>query len=251
MTYALLDDRWDEHPKYVTLELEHFGLMACALTYCNRHLTDGFLPTKAIKSFGASGIGLEVAVALVASGQWEAAADGYWVVGYLDHNPSREEVEQRKLKHSDARAKAGRAGGVASGKTRRSKREANMSKQTRSKDEANHILLAKQNHNRSRSKTTIVQGFASTSPIESITSGTEANHKANEALSDPIRSDPNKKTRATRGTPAGGFLDLADSDPTSPEVASSVAAAQAQVLANLDALGAAAAPFAVAEGEEP
>ena len=41
------------------------------------------------------------------------------------------------------------------------------------------------------------------------------------------------------------------SDPTSPEVASSVAAAQAQVLANLDALGAAAAPFAVAEGEEP
>ena len=109
MSYACLDDHWDEHPKYVDLELEHFGLMACGIVYCNRNLTDGFVPEKAVRGFGASGKGIRLAERLVTSGQWAKTDGGYQIVGYLDHNPSKEQVLARRAERADA----GRRGGFA------------------------------------------------------------------------------------------------------------------------------------------
>lgn len=114
MSFACLDDRWDEHPKYIDLDLEHFGLMACAIVYCNRQLTDGFVPEKAVRGFGKSGKGPKLAERLVAEGVWKKAKGGFEIVGYLDHNPSREVVLARKAK----RAEAGERGGKASGQAR-------------------------------------------------------------------------------------------------------------------------------------
>ena len=114
MTYACIDDRWDEHPKYAGLELEHFGLMACAIVYCNRHLTDGFVPDKAIRGFGASGEGPRLARRLVSEGIWIRREGGFEVLGYLDHNPSRVTVEERRTE----RAAAGKRGGEAAAQAR-------------------------------------------------------------------------------------------------------------------------------------
>lgn len=96
MSYAQLDEHFDEHPKYQDLELEHFGLMACAISYCNRLLTDGKVPLKAVRGFGASGRGPELARQLVECGIWAADGTGFAIVGFLDHNPSREKVMARR-----------------------------------------------------------------------------------------------------------------------------------------------------------
>ena len=96
--YAQLDVHFDEHPKYAHFELELYGLMACALSYCNRLLTDGYLTPKAVRGFGADPErALRLAQMLVEAGVWAASGTGFIVVGYLDHNPSKEDVTSRKV----------------------------------------------------------------------------------------------------------------------------------------------------------
>lgn len=101
--YAPLDVHFDEHPKFATLPLEAFGLMACAIAYCNRVLTDGFVPEKTVRGFGSDGRGPKVAAALVDLGIWARVDGGYSIVGYLDHNPSRADIEKKR---SDAKKRA-------------------------------------------------------------------------------------------------------------------------------------------------
>lgn len=114
MPYAQLDIHFDEHPSHADLELEHLGLMACAIAHCNRLLTDGFVSDKAVRGFGASGKGHKVAAKLVASGKWEKVDGGFSIVGYLDWNPSKADVEARLVRKQEA----GRLAGLASGRAR-------------------------------------------------------------------------------------------------------------------------------------
>jgi hypothetical protein len=120
--YVKLDAHFDEHPSHADLELEHFGLIACALAYCLRNLTDGHLPLKSVRGFGKSGKGIKVADQLVGLGKWTRSESGYQITDYLQHNPSRAEV----LAKREARAMAGKTGGIRSGASR-SKNEANAS----------------------------------------------------------------------------------------------------------------------------
>lgn len=96
MSYAPLDVHFDEHPKYEELELEHFGLMACAIAYCNRNLTDGKVSFTAVRRFGKSMKGPKLAKRLVELGIWRDVDSGWEIVGFLDHNPSRAEVMARR-----------------------------------------------------------------------------------------------------------------------------------------------------------
>lgn len=114
MAYAQLDIHFDEHPSHADLELEHLGLMACAIAHCNRLLTDGFVSDKAVRGFGASGRGHKVAAKLVASGKWDKVDGGFSIVGYLDWNPSKADVEARLVRKQEA----GRLAGIASGRAR-------------------------------------------------------------------------------------------------------------------------------------
>lgn len=100
MAYAPLDEHFDEHPKYEELELEHFGLMACAIAYCTRNLTDGKVSYAAVRKFGRTMKGVRLAKKLVDLGIWREVDGGWEIVGFLDHNPSRAEV---LAKREDAR----------------------------------------------------------------------------------------------------------------------------------------------------
>jgi hypothetical protein len=119
MAYAPLDEHFDEHPKYEPLELEHFGLMACAIAYCNRNLTDGKVTFKAVRAFGRSMKGPRLAKKLVAMGIWRDTSEGWEIVGYLDHNPSREYVlakrEAERVRKGNYRKGPGPAAAVPAG----------------------------------------------------------------------------------------------------------------------------------------
>jgi hypothetical protein len=109
MTYAPIDDRFDEHPKYVEADwdIEHYGMQACAITYCNRNTTDGRIPEAKVRRFGRANAkkNLAVAAKLVEDGIWAKVDGGFQIVGFLDHNPSRAQVE-RKRAEAKARKEA-------------------------------------------------------------------------------------------------------------------------------------------------
>ena len=114
MAYAPLDEKFDDHPKYIEYGVAEMGLIACGITYCNRNLTDGVIP----RSWPTRRFGPEiepVVQRLLRDGVWRRRDDGsFEIVGFLDHNRSKEEILAIKAK----RAAAGGLGGRKSAKAR-------------------------------------------------------------------------------------------------------------------------------------
>lgn len=124
MVWVRLDEDFADHPKIAALgDLMPLAgwLHVCALCYCNRHLTDGFLPsakvhslasfrhlsvaTGGIKDMAQFGHDIEtdeLVEALVDVGMWEEAPGGYLLHDYLDYQPSRAEWEAEQKQKSEA-----------------------------------------------------------------------------------------------------------------------------------------------------
>lgn len=124
MTFAQIDDHFDDHPKYIGYGAAEMGVLACAITFSNRHLTDGVIPKAwVVQRFGKDGA--RAMKSFLEDGIWtERDAKHCTIVGFLEHNPSRDEVLERRARMSEQKSEAGRVGGVRSGEARRSKREA-------------------------------------------------------------------------------------------------------------------------------
>jgi hypothetical protein len=118
MPWFRLDDSFHSHPKVIAAGNEATGLYVRCGTYAAQHLTDGFIPQHVALLYGSD----VLADSLVRAKLWRRVRGGWQMPDYLDYNPSREQVTERR----QVRAEAGRKGGLASGKTR-SKPEANAS----------------------------------------------------------------------------------------------------------------------------
>ena len=118
MPWFRLDDSFHSHPKVIAAGNEAVGLYVRCGSYAAQHLTDGFIPDEIALLYGSR----ELAEVLVATKLWRRARGGWRMRDYLDYNPSRDDVSERRK----VRAEAGRKGGLASGKAR-SKPEANAS----------------------------------------------------------------------------------------------------------------------------
>ena len=118
MPWGRCDDSFYDHPKVRRLSpamrLAACGLYWRAISFCNRHLTDGRLGIEDVEFLDGTP---DLAAELVRVGLWDDRS-GLRVHDYLTFNKSRAQV----LKERRIKAKAGQAGGVASG---RSRREAN------------------------------------------------------------------------------------------------------------------------------
>lgn len=123
MSWIKLDDQIFTHPKVVDLSKDAKLLYLAGLCYCGAQLTDGLITNGATRILLATiEANCEAIASLVDAGLWETnEAGGYRVHDYLEHQSSRDEV----LAVRDARARAGQAGGVKSGATRRAKKAAN------------------------------------------------------------------------------------------------------------------------------
>lgn len=139
MVWVRLDDHFDENPKIAAVGPLGLALWTVGLAYCNRNLTDGFIPfnvangllsweyldpqddtgrRKRWKVSVSSGmVGDDVSSErvidlLVYAGLWEWDDDrgGYYIHDYDHFQPTRAEVEAERL----AKQAAGRAGGQAS-----------------------------------------------------------------------------------------------------------------------------------------
>lgn len=140
MTWAKFDDQLHCHPKLAKLghyQLPCIGLQLLAVCWSNATLSDGHIPRAQIfKLCGdiemllPSGKPWELVNPLVDAEIWEECAehdsggttvDCYVIHDYLDYNPSRVSVLRDRVALSEARAEAGRLGGVKSAEARKKK----------------------------------------------------------------------------------------------------------------------------------
>lgn len=151
MSWVRTSDDAPDHPKLIGLTDAAYALWHRALSYCNRQLTDGFVPAGAVPALSRSTKPGDAAKELVTAKLWEVAEGGFQVHDFLDYQPSKAKVEKEKREKSEAKQRAGHAGGKKSGARRKhvaSRDEADAKQEgsrTPSTGQAGHQAHGKQN----------------------------------------------------------------------------------------------------------
>lgn len=115
MAWVKVDDQFTDHPKAVEVGPLGVALWLAGMCYCNRFLTEGFIPAAAVPRlmhFEGLATHEEVVERLVAAVLWEPTEGGYIVHDYHDYQPSKEQVEAAR----EQRREAGKKGGLAKSK---------------------------------------------------------------------------------------------------------------------------------------
>lgn len=113
MVWVKLDDRFVDHEKVASLdpELRPFciELHVAAMCYCGRELTDGRIPhgqVRRLADFSPHRVEIaRVVEELVDVGLWDSYGRGYEIHDWLEFNPSKAEVEERRAKRAAAGTK--------------------------------------------------------------------------------------------------------------------------------------------------
>lgn len=105
MSWVKLDDRFPDHPKAAGLSDAAFRAYITSLCYAARFLTDGFIPLAIARKLALPKVLIQLTVGL-----WDEAEDGYQIHDYLDYNPSRNSVLNKKEEIRQARSNAGSKG---------------------------------------------------------------------------------------------------------------------------------------------
>ena len=124
MTWVKLDDGFPEHPKVIGLSDGAFRLHVAALAYSARRVTDGVIPHAALPALYQRSPD-KLAAALVTAGLWHqpghecgecepVEAGTYLLHGFLNYNPSREQVtaDRDAARERMRRARQSRSGNV-------------------------------------------------------------------------------------------------------------------------------------------
>lgn len=132
MTWVKLDDGFTDHPKVIGLSDRAFRAHVRAMCYCARFSPGvGSIPTAVLRSLGATG---QVVTELTTAELWDDTTTGLYIHDFAEYHPKP---------NSEARAEAGRRGGMASGEARRSK----------PKQSASRLLQAETKQNEARAQT--------------------------------------------------------------------------------------------------
>lgn len=105
--YAALRQSWWRHRDVMGLSRAAAGVYALGLSYCADDLTDGHIPRHVALKALADGKAV-LCTELVDAKLWEATDTGYLVVGYLEHNASKADLETMAERKRAAGSKGGR-----------------------------------------------------------------------------------------------------------------------------------------------
>lgn len=120
MAWLRIDDGLFLHPKWVQTPAAARALWVTALSYCGKFANGGLIHPSLLPVLGGC---VDDAEALVTSGLWERSGEAYQIHDFAQYNESSTPRQREHI--SEVRAEAGRAGGYASGESRRSKRGQN------------------------------------------------------------------------------------------------------------------------------
>lgn len=94
MPWVKLTDDWYDDPKIALLDDHGVALWVIGLTWCARNLTDGAIPRKVIR--GMVDDPDRAVDQLVTARLWSSTDDGFLVENYLQYQPSRDEVLEKR-----------------------------------------------------------------------------------------------------------------------------------------------------------
>jgi len=113
MAWVRIDDDLFAHPKILRAWSDcpaSIGLWTIALSWAGRQLTDGHIPVEIVRNFMPQKRQRERATqALENAGLWSANGNGWEIHDYLDRNPSRDQVLNKRRADS-ARKRVGKNG---------------------------------------------------------------------------------------------------------------------------------------------
>lgn len=137
MSWVKLDDHFPDHPKIAQAGPLGLAMQVAGLCYCNRYLTDGFIPKSAAKKLldfegiavtwdhnefvgGVEEVEWHTVVAqLVGAGVWREVEGGWQIHDYTEYQPSRSKVvEDRKAakRRMEQNRKKGKTNGYGGSK---------------------------------------------------------------------------------------------------------------------------------------
>lgn len=147
--WVKLDDHFAQHPKVAAAGPLAMAMQVAGLSYCNRELTDGFIPRSVARTLidcdPEAGITVTcqwIIDRLMSFEMWEAVEGGYRIHDYHDYQPTKEEA----LALREKRAEAGRLGGQQRAAHIKEANEANP-KQSAKQNSSKTLANAKQNSN--------------------------------------------------------------------------------------------------------
>ncbi len=104
MTWVKLDDSLPDHPKIIRLSDAAFRAYITGLCYCGKYLTDGGIPGPlALRFAGKRAVLQELVHALL----WIPMGEDFAVNGFLEYNPTRQQVEAERKAARERRSKRG------------------------------------------------------------------------------------------------------------------------------------------------
>jgi hypothetical protein len=121
VSWFRLDDQGAFHAKVLLAGNEAYGAWCRAGQWASAQRTDGIVPEQVAKQIAPNRIWQR----LIEAGLIEpraASTDPYVIHDFLEYNPSRSELDDRR----SSRASAGKVGGIRSGEVRRGKQDASI-----------------------------------------------------------------------------------------------------------------------------
>ena len=110
MPWAQFDDHFHDSEAALRAGPEACGLHLLATTWCSAHLSDGALPEVAARPLiDRCSNGDDLVARLLEVNLWATADDGFAIVGFLDANRSKAEVDRDRAIRKAAGAAGGRA----------------------------------------------------------------------------------------------------------------------------------------------
>lgn len=98
MTWVKIDDGFPDHPKVVGLSDAAFRLHVTALCYAGKYLTDGVIPSNALRRLGGTD---EAVSELVEAALWVPNLSDFYIHDYLKHQSSKAQVDSTKQANAE------------------------------------------------------------------------------------------------------------------------------------------------------
>lgn len=111
--YAEISIEMDEHPKVIGLSDAAFRALFEALFYSRRMLSDGVLDERVVLRRWGQEVADELSSNDPEQPSWERVDRGWVIHDYLEHNPSRAEVEAKRADLAVKRSEAGSKGAAS------------------------------------------------------------------------------------------------------------------------------------------
>ena len=109
MTWVRIDDRLHDNRKIKRLWLRNRGALALhllALSYSGQHETDGVVDDEFVTLLAPGKADRQKLIAaLVDAGLWGEHADGWQINDFLEYNPSAAELQDRRRRDADRKAR--------------------------------------------------------------------------------------------------------------------------------------------------